>query len=146
MTAKYDFLCYNSIRINLVQRTCSNQGVTTYMKILVVNNVNKSKYKNSVQTSISLPEKQQNIYNKNRKYTMRIASLVLKGRVRMGINPKTNKLIKKINKKIHSDIPDTSLMENNMAVFTLETDYLSETGYSLDNSCQTKLNLKMEKS
>ena len=77
---------------------------------------------------------------------MRIASLVLKGRVRMGINPKTNKLIKKINKKIHSDIPDTSLMENNMAVFTLETDYLSETGYSLDNSCQTKLNLKMEKS
>lgn len=42
------------------------------------------------------------------------------------------------------DIPDTSLMKNNMAVFTLETDYLSETGYSLDNSRQTRLNLKME--
>ena len=42
-------------------------------------------------------------------------------------------------------MPDTSLMKNNMAVFILETDYLSETGYSLHNSRQTKPNLKMER-
>ena len=36
-------------------------------------------------------------------------------------------------------------MKNNMAVFILETGYLSETGYSLHNSRQTKPNLKMER-
>ena len=32
-----------------------------------------------------------------------------------------------------------------MAVFTLETDYPSETGYPLDNLRQTDNNLKMER-
>ena len=32
-----------------------------------------------------------------------------------------------------------------MAVFTLETDYPSETGYALDNSRQTDNNLKKER-